>query len=729
MRRLGILILTALLANTLLAAEWLPIASWSFDGPGGDGVRGFRKTVDGVAGQALRFDGQTTAVVRAAAKMPHLGGAFSVEAWVALQNYPWTWCAVVNQEKDRRAGYLFGIDPEGRFGLQLAVNGRWQECRSNAGLPLYAWHRILGAFDPVSGLKLYLNGRLVGEAAVSGSPLFAPDADVWIGRNQTPLGLTEEIRVVAPVAFSFDGIIDEVRLYDAALSPSEAAAAATRVRPSGPAPLGPPVLPSGPKGPGRFGAYYTRLRYAEEWEKPWRIGEAADVVVRFDETPNRLVFWRGTSYIPAWVTENGIWYTNEFYETQVPTMATSAEPMADKQARFSHPRILESNEARVVVLWRYAPVSVNYDLVNVDPLTGWGDWVEETYTVYPDGSCVRKIRVWSSKPRVDPAEGKTWDNFRQYHEAIIINPPGTRPEDNIRTEALTLANMKGQVQTYSWADGPPGEKADFDAETLAVLHRISDLDTSGHKWLVRPAGGNILKVNLKSRYSPYVIVDPRNVAIDCYAGEIIRERSIFPWWNHWPVSQQIRSSGRWALAPDRVSHSSLAHIQSWRPFEETADGVTMLMLNGLTDKPADALLPLAESWLSPPAREVEGRGVSGAGFDPAERAFVVARTKPAGPARLTVTLRAAKEAPTVNPVLRVRHEIDGRPSPLGKDVRAGLVPGLEGAISSSGSAANGPRPSGSRSSRPNVRRGAKSDDETLMRRDGILQILRKKPLY
>jgi hypothetical protein len=687
MRRIQTLILAGCLANAAFAADRPPVASWSFDpSAAGDELRGFHKFVDGVAGKALRFDGQTTAVVRPAAKMPRISGAFSVEAWVALQTYPWTWCAIVNQEKDRQAGYFFGIDPEGRFGLQLAAGEGWQACRSSVALPLYAWNHILGVFDPATGLRLYLNGKPVGEKAATGPPRFAAEVDTWIGRNQTPLGLSEEIRVVAPVAFSFDGLIDEVRISDAALNPSEAVAASSRIKPSGPSPLGPPVLPSGPKGPGRFGAYYTRLRYAEEWENPWRVGDAADVVVRFDETPNRLIFWRGTSYIPAWVTENGIWYTNEFYETQIPTMPTSAEPMADKQARFSHARILESSNARVVVLWRYAPVSVNYDLVNVDPLTGWGDWVEETYTVYPDGSCVRKIKVWSSKPRLDPAEGKEWNNFRQYHEAIIINPPGTRPEDNIATGALTLANMKGEVHTYSWADGPPGEKASFDAETLATLHRISDFDTDGHQWLVRPAGGNILRVNLKARFSPYVIVDPRNVAIDCYAGEIIRERSIFPWWNHWPVSQQIRSSGRWALAPDRVSHSSLAHIQSWRPYEETADGVTMLMLNGLTDKPAEALLPLAKSWLSPPKMDVEGEAFRGEGFDPTERAFVVTRTKPAGPARVTVTLRAAKNNPVVNPVLRVRRwdgplprvEIDGRPAPLGKDVRAGLIPGLEG---------------------------------------------------
>ncbi len=152
------------------------------------------------------------------------------------------------------------------------------------------------------------------------------------------------------------------------------------------------------------------------------------------------------------------------------------------------------------------------------------------------------------------------------------------------------------------------------------------------------------------------------------------------------MSQQIRSSGRWALAPDRVSHSSLAHIQSWRPYEETADGVTMLMLNGLTDRTAEALVPLAKSWLSPPAMEVEGDGFSGVGFDPTERAFVVARTGQAGTAPVTVTLRASKDSPAVNPVLRVRRwnaalplvEIGGRPAASGKDVRAGLIPGLEG---------------------------------------------------
>ena len=687
MRRMVFRVLMLLLASTAIGAQRAPVTSWSFDqGRDGDEIRGFHAFVPGVAGTGLRFDGQTTTVIRKAFGVSRPGPAFWIEAWVAIQEYPWTWCAIVNQETGHKAGYFFGIDPEGRFGLQLAVKGRWQESQSDIKLPLYAWNHVVATFDPTGGIKLYCNGKLVGTRAIGGKPRYAPNVDVWVGRNHTPLDLSHEVKVVAPVAFSFNGIIDEVNVHDGVASAADVEAAFTRVTPAVSAPLAPPVLPAGPKGPGRFGAYYTRLRYADEWEKPWRVGDAADVVVRFDEMPTRLVFWRGTSYIPAWVTENGIWYTNEFYETQSDPMEISAEPMADKQARFSHATILESHDARVVVVWRYAPVTVNYDLVHVDPLTGWGDWVEETYTVYPDGACVRKIKVWSSNPKVIPGKGPGTNGFRQYHEAIIINPPGTRPEDNIRPDALTLTNMQGASHTYSWAHEAPGEKANYDAETMALLGRISDLEPVTHKWLTEPPGGNILQVNLKAKYSPYVVVDPRHVAIDCYAGEIIRDRSMFPWWNHWPVSQQIRSNGRWAVAPDRVSHSSLAHIQSWQPFEETGTGITMLMLNGLTDKWGAELLPLARSWLSPPALEVAGTGFRSEGFDATEKAFVVSREGAATSQPLQVTLRASDQSPVVNPALVIRNwglaparvEIDGQAAPAGKDLRVGSVHRLEG---------------------------------------------------
>ncbi len=113
-----------------------------------------------------------------------------------------------------------------------------------------------------------------------------------------------------------------------------------------------PKLPSGPEGPGLFGAYYEHLKYSPEWDEPWRVGPHSDVVVSFDDGSHKFVFWRGTSYIPCWVTDKGVWYTNEFVERrghQSPNTQGCVEPISDKQCRFSHVRIIESTDARVVV--------------------------------------------------------------------------------------------------------------------------------------------------------------------------------------------------------------------------------------------------------------------------------------------------------------------------------------------------------------------------------------------
>ncbi len=162
-----------------------------------------------------------------------------------------------------------------------------------------------------------------------------------------------------------------------------------------------PKLPAGPQGPGRFGAYYAKLEWDPAWDRPWRVSDHPDVVVRFDDGGHRLVFWRGTSFIPCWVTDKGKWYTNEFIERRghhSPNTNGCCEPMSDKQCRFSHVRVIESNEARAVVHWRYSPVDVRYRQPFIDPETGWGDWVDEYYTVYPDATCVRKITLHTTRP-------------------------------------------------------------------------------------------------------------------------------------------------------------------------------------------------------------------------------------------------------------------------------------------------------------------------------------------
>lgn len=388
-------------------------------------------------------------------------------------------------------------------------------------------------------------------------------------------------------------------------------------------------LPSGLDSKGRFGAYYTTLKYDLDWDKHWRIGEHADVVVDFDRAGYKFVFWRGTSYIPCWVTETGVWYTNEFVERRgfhSPNTEGCVEPMSDKQCRYSHVRIIESTDARVVVHWRYAPIDVNYEHPFTDPVTGWSDWVDEVYTIYPSGVGVRKITVQTNRP----------DLWTEFQEAIVINQPGTMPEDNIELGAISLANMQGQSKTFFWtADGGP----EFDEA---------------------PEYASIMKVNLKASYSPFAFVapPPEDGLITSYLGHA--PSSNFNFWDHWPVSQDA-SDGRIATSAARPSHSSLGHIglpgmadTEWKPYEEDGIKVTKIMLHGMTDKAVEDLVPLAKSWNSPPQLDLKSSGYSNKGYDPTQAAYII-KNKSSEPGSISLTINASIDSPMINPAFVIKN--------------------------------------------------------------------------
>lgn len=413
-------------------------------------------------------------------------------------------------------------------------------------------------------------------------------------------------------------------------------------------------LPSGPDGPGPFGAYMTTLKYDPAWDAPWRIGDEADVVIRFDDGGHRFVFWHGTSYIPHWVTDNGIWYNNEFIERKANTdgLKGCVEPMSDKQCRYSHVRVLESNDARAVVHWRYSPTDVEYRHAYADEKTGWTDWVDEIYTIYPDGTGVREITHHSTKP----------DEFTEWHEAIVVNQPGTLPDDNIETVAVTLANTEGESRDYSW----PRERS-------AKNRTFQDM----------PENPCIQVVNLKSERKPFTIVDPQGLNITVFAGHA--PDSIFHHWDHWPVSQD-KNWSRTATSKDRPSHSSFFNLRDWKEHDRTETSITRLMLHGLTDKPAAALAPLAKSWLRPPRIKITGDQYESAGFDQTERAWQLTKKNGAAAAALDITIEADADHPIVNPAFVIKNwgdaaanlSIDGKPVLRGKDFRFGHRQTLDG---------------------------------------------------
>jgi len=185
-------------------------------------------------------------------------------------------------------------------------------------------------------------------------------------------------------------------------------------------------LPSGPEGPGRFGAYYENLSFSPEWDAAWRIGPKADVVVRFDTDSQRLVFWHGSNYIPCWVNDKGVWYSNGA------VVREGAGPHQDRICRYCFVSVVENSDARVVVRWRYAPVDKEGKLINTDPMTNWNDWVDEYYTIYPDSTGVRHITLHSTN----------WDQQFRCQQSIIISQPAQTSVEARVTDFETAAGKK-----------------------------------------------------------------------------------------------------------------------------------------------------------------------------------------------------------------------------------------------------------------------------------------------
>ena len=611
----------------------------------------FHKSVQGVVGNALQLDGNTSHIETS--QNMNITGDFSVGAWLALGAYPTHWCPVFDQNINTKKGFFLGIDAYGYAGVKAYIGGKLVEVQSEEKILLRQWTHIQGVYSPTEGLTLYVNGKAVANDKTSGDFEPANTEKILIGKStikQKPEG-TVRPNGTQPVYMFLDGLIDELKVYDNALTISEIADYYSKTKPQNSPNIATRSLPLSGAKSGKFGAIYSTLKFYEAWDKPWPVSNQADVVVNFDNNASKFVFWRGTSYIPHWVTENGIWYNNEFLETW--DVNGCHEPMSDKRCQYSNVRILESNDARAVIHWRYALIDNLNIFARVDSLSGFGEWADEIYTVYPDGVGVRKITLHSSQPQ----------SQHEWQEGMVVMGPGQRPEQVLEAGGLTLANMKGETHTYDWGKGLPQEK-----------------DKYGYVQL--PEKANIHLINTKSQFKPFAIIAPQaNAIFNVYNGELRSDVSMYPRWNHWPAAQKP-SDGRYAMSDDNPSHSSLTNI-NWDAYELTEDTHTKIMLHGLTNQKAENLRDLTKSWANPaPLKFANSSLVST--YDPTGRAHqIVANDKVSA---LNFSIEANAESPIDNPVFVVKNwgnrevslKMDNQIIPRSKAFRYGFRDGIEG---------------------------------------------------
>jgi hypothetical protein len=200
--------------NTLMPASGGGlVAHYAFEGNAEDSAGGHHGNVhgatwtQGMTGLALRLDGDDYVEVADDVAFD-MTKAVSVAAWVNLQAVKADWLGIVTKGDStwRLSTYL----GEQRF--HFAVNdlpGSYHTVDGVTYAPLNEWHYVVGTFDG-SSIRLYVDGVEDPASPVPyTSAIYIDDYPVWIGANSEQSGRY------------FVGMIDEVMIYDRALSQTE----------------------------------------------------------------------------------------------------------------------------------------------------------------------------------------------------------------------------------------------------------------------------------------------------------------------------------------------------------------------------------------------------------------------------------------------------------------------------------------------------------------------------
>lgn len=599
----------------------------------------------GISGTALGFDGYYSKVAAPALQYTkEKEGGWTLEAWVAPGAYSiCEWTAIAHQsiwEADIREnffqtnkwgkmqlgekikkGFFLGIDEFGHPGAFIVIGENTYHVQSFKILPLYKWSHVAVSLSNEGIFYLYVNGELANFRNLSG--VYEPaDAEFIIGKNDESIGYVSQhvVRTYStfPSSLGFDGLIDEVKFYNEVLGHANIRFLYNQFKPDHlNADLERRHLPGMIGVSEHFGAQYTKLKYHDLWDNMWREAEHPDIVVKFDLMPVSVVFWRGCRS-PGWVTETNKWLSDQsteltdwHWENVSEGAQSCCEHMSDYQARHSHVRVIENSPARTIIHWRYASVDVLYKHPNTCRNEGgFGVWTDEYITIYPDGVGVRTVDQHGATDYYfgDEAEpGKIG-----FHDTQFLSEAGTKPEDNIKLQSLTVINSKGEKTTLDWTEEHPS--GEYDAQVVTI--------------------------NFKSEYKVFEIFPP-GTNMRVWAGDEKTSYSKYSAWNHYPVTQ-APCDGRFCVAPDRLTHSALG----------VADNLTQTgntLIYGLSNKPAEALIPIAKSWNYPPQLKMK-QGGNTLGFDKKQRAYILQGNKE----ELVFELNAGDENPLVNPCFVVK---------------------------------------------------------------------------
>ena len=317
------------------------------------------------------------------------------------------------------------------------------------------------------------------------------------------------------------------------------------------------------------------------WPVPRELERVA-VELHFDLLPTKMRF--SMPCYPSMVTENNIHFSNGWTETYDPNASSSCEVLWDREARYARMWIESQNPARIIVRVRAAisdPEGYigHSDIPSGSPY-GKGDWTDEWYYIYPDGTHTRHVRIYSGVASQSlTVTDQSFDGapasreippmvVHEFQEDFIFGLDGHIPTDDIDKAPITLIYPDATHKTFSYEPYLKG----FGDFTLA----------------------NIKVINTKSRYKPFTISMPYGIKNETYPPE-----------GDLPFVFQT-----WGGHDDEGYSTSLGHTLNWWHYRRTDKVLEQVYLSGFVtnDHMVDELVELERSWIIFPRLLMEGLG-------------------------------------------------------------------------------------------------------------------------
>ncbi|MBT4539751.1 hypothetical protein HOC32_05675 [Candidatus Woesearchaeota archaeon] len=164
-------------------------------------------SVAGKIGNACRFDGSNDGIIISDSDNLDVD-ELTLSSWVYVDGYKQDQ-RIISKETGTRSPwsiYTLLISESGKLEFRLGINNRRQRHASNQVIPLNKWVHVSATYNG-NKMKIYIDGELDKEISVSGN-IQDNNEPVYIGDSQF-------------YSRSFNGLIDEVRIYDRALSSQE----------------------------------------------------------------------------------------------------------------------------------------------------------------------------------------------------------------------------------------------------------------------------------------------------------------------------------------------------------------------------------------------------------------------------------------------------------------------------------------------------------------------------